>query len=60
MADKTEINRLAEPKSQKGDRLPEIQVVREYTEYWLKKTSGLYDVYKAINGKWILINQDVG
>ena len=59
MQDK-DLYRIAEPKSIKADRLPGIREVREFTELWLSKSNGKYDVYKAVNGKWILILEDKG
>lgn len=65
MIDKLNQNNVAEfdryfsPKSYVVDQLPNEKSVRDSTEVYMKNNTGAYDVYKMINGSWIVTNSNL-
>ncbi len=65
MIDKLNQNNVAEfdryfsPKSYVVDQLPNEKSVRDSTEVYMKNDTGAYDVYKMINGSWIVTNSNL-
>jgi hypothetical protein len=53
-----ELDRYFSPNGYVVDSLPAEKSVRDNTEVYLQKSSGTYDVYKMLKGKWVLLNQN--
>lgn len=54
-----EFDRYFSPSPYVVDKLPNEKTVRNFTEVYIKNSSGAYDTYRMIKGSWVLTNSNL-
>lgn len=54
-----EFDRYFSPKTYLVDSLPDPKIVRDFSEVYMKNSQGTYDVYRMVEGSWVLIHSDL-